>query len=112
MVPRRVRKHINDEADRKDKSDLTILSIMQPEFVTAIGMVAGVLTTTAFLPQVIKSWKTRKTDDISLGMYLMILTGMLLWLFYGFLLHNVPLVVFNGLSFALASLILVLKMRK
>ncbi len=50
------------------------------DFVNAIGLTAGALTTAAFLPQVVKTWKTRSTKDISLGMFLVLCSGIALWL--------------------------------
>ena len=49
-------------------------------FETALGLLAGSLTTIAFLPQVIRTWRTRSTADISLVMFLILCTGIALWL--------------------------------
>ena len=56
-----------------------------------IGFIAATLTTIAFLPQVIKVWKSRSAKDISLGMYFLFSTGVLLWLIYGILLAAWPI---------------------
>ncbi len=76
-----------------------------------LGFTAGTLTTLAFIPQVIKSWKSKSTQDVSLGMFLVLCTGILLWLTYGFLINNTPLIVANGFSLLLAGSILIMKFR-
>ena len=58
-----------------------------------IGFIAATLTTIAFLPQVIKVWKSRSARDISLGMYCLFSTGVLLWLVYGIMLAAWPIIV-------------------
>lgn len=74
-----------------------------------IGFVAAACTTVSFAPQLIKAWRTRSTEDISLGMYLILTFGILMWLIYGVLLSDAPLIVANGITLALASGILFLK---
>ncbi len=76
-----------------------------------IGYVAAVLTTTAFVPQVLHTWRTRSVDDVSLGMYLAFTTGIGLWLVYGVLDNAWPLILANSLTFALALSILAMKIR-
>ncbi|GJL64728.1 MAG: hypothetical protein NPIRA04_33820 [Nitrospirales bacterium] len=78
---------------------------------TALGLLAGALTTTAFLPQLIKTWKTRSADDVSLGMLLTLCTGIILWIVYGVSIHDLPLIVANAVTFILAFTILCLKVR-
>ena len=80
-------------------------------FVTIIGLLAGTLTTISFLPQVIKTWKTKSTKDISLGMFLAFCTGVLLWIIYGILVKDLPLVIANVATLSLASIILWLKIK-
>jgi len=79
--------------------------------ITFIGLAAAFCTTVAFLPQVIKTWRTRSTKDISLVMFLVFTTGIFLWLVYGVLLRDVPLIVANGTTFVLSATILYLKLR-
>lgn len=74
-----------------------------------LGFVAGFLTTLAFLPQVIKVIKTKKTEDISLVMYIIFTVGVALWLVYGIMLLSLPIIIANSLTLALASIILVMK---
>ncbi len=83
----------------------------RPDFITILGLVAGVLTTLSFLPQVIKAWKSRSTRDISLGMFATFCTGVFLWIVYGFLIGDIPVLVANIVNFLLAATILLLKLR-
>jgi len=76
-----------------------------------IGYAAAVLTTAAFLPQVIKAVRTRKTTDISLGMYVLLVTGIALWLVYGLIIHAMPVVLANVVTLLLSGTILVMKLR-
>jgi len=75
------------------------------------GMVAAVLTTVAFLPQVIRTWRTRSTSDISLGMFVAYVTGIALWLVYGLMIRDVPLIASNAVTLVLSGTILLLKLR-
>jgi len=79
--------------------------------VTLIGLAAACLTTVAFTPQVIKAWRTRSTRDLSLGMYLVLATGILLWLTYGILLGDAPLILANAVTLLLVAIILYCKIR-
>lgn len=84
---------------------------MSAETISLIGFVAGACTITSFLPQVIKTLKTRKTKDLSLGMYIILLSGAVLWTTYGFLTYAPSVYITNILIFALASIILCLKIK-
>ena len=77
--------------------------------VTILGLLAGALTTVAFIPQVIKTWKTKSAEDISLGMYSIFCSGVVLWLVYGLIIWDVPIIVANAVSFSLAMTILYFK---
>jgi MtN3 and saliva related transmembrane protein len=79
--------------------------------VTVIGLAAAACTTIAFIPQVIKTWRTRSTHDISLGMFLLLTTGITLWLIYGLVLSDFPLIAANGVTLCLAGLVLVFKIK-
>ncbi len=76
-----------------------------------IGIVAGTLTTIAFVPQVWKTWRTRRADDVSLGMLLMFTTGVALWEVYGLILGAVPIIAANAVTIVLAVFLVVLKLR-
>lgn len=79
--------------------------------VQIIGLAAGSLTTAAFLPQVIKTWKTRSAKDLSLGMFLLFCLGVVLWLAYGIIQRDIPVIVANLLTLILASALLFFKLR-
>lgn len=81
------------------------------DIINWIGTLAGILTTIAFIPQVAKTWKTRSAGDISLLMFLLFSSGVLLWLVYGVLLHAMPIIVANGITLSLSASILVLKIK-
>ncbi|HEY8355132.1 MAG TPA: SemiSWEET transporter [Methylophilaceae bacterium] len=76
-----------------------------------IGFAAAVLTTIAFVPQVIKVLRTRSTRDVSTGMYALFTTGVALWLGYGILVGSWPVILANAVTLLLAGMVLVLKIR-
>ena len=76
-----------------------------------IGLSAAALTTIAFLPQVIRSWRTRDTHAISLPMYSIFTLGIALWLVYGVLLPDLPITLANSVTLLLALTVLMLKIR-
>jgi len=79
--------------------------------ITLIGLAAAFCTTIAFLPQVVQTWRTRSTKDISLWMFLVFTTGIFLWLVYGVVIADVPLIAANGVTFVLSGTILYFKLR-
>ncbi|MBS0473058.1 MAG: SemiSWEET family sugar transporter [Proteobacteria bacterium] len=79
--------------------------------ITLIGLAAAFCTTVAFLPQVIRSWRTRSTADLSLSMFLIFTTGIALWLVYGLFMHDLPLIAANGVTLVLSGTILFFKLR-
>jgi len=76
-----------------------------------MGLLAGTMTTIAFLPQLIQTWKTRSAKDVSLGMFLIFTTGVLLWVIYGLMIQSLPIIAANTVTLVLAGTILVLKLR-
>lgn len=74
-----------------------------------IGSVAGLLTTGAFLPQVIKVIKTKDTKALSLSMYLLQVIGIILWLIHGIVIGDIALMMANGVTLCLSLIILVYK---
>lgn len=76
-----------------------------------IGMAAALLTTAAYAPQAIKAWRSRSTKDVSLAMFAMMVTGITLWLVYGILINDIPLILANSVTLVFASAILVAKIR-
>ena len=76
-----------------------------------IGLLAATCTTGSFLPQVIRAWRTRSTRDVSALMFVLLVTGNALWLLYGALIGDLPLVVANLITITLVGIILALKLR-
>ena len=74
-----------------------------------IGFIAAILTTVAFVPQVIKSWRTRDLSGVSLTMYSLFTVGVALWLAYGVMLGNWPIIIANAITLLLAGFVLVIK---
>ena len=80
------------------------------EIHTIIGLAAGFCTTIAFLPQAMKTWKTKSAKDLSLGMYSIFCTGIVLWLTYGIIIQDLPIILTNVASMTLAASILYFKL--
>ena len=78
---------------------------------TLIGLVAAICTTVANVPQVKKTWASGKTDDLSLKMLLLLVSGVGLWVVYGFFKSDSVIMLANGASFVLLSIILYFKLR-
>jgi len=73
------------------------------------GYFAAILTTLAFLPQLIKTLKTRKAEDVSLITLVMFLTGVFSWIIYGYKISSTPILIANIITFILNLLILIFK---
>ena len=80
-------------------------------FIDMIGYLAAVCTTVAFLPQVIKTYRTKSARDLSLGMFSIFTTGVGLWLIYGIVIGNWPIIAANIVTFVLALTLLFFKLR-
>jgi MtN3 and saliva related transmembrane protein len=76
-----------------------------------LGLVAGFLTTIAFVPQVVKTWKSKSAKDISLNMFLLFCLGVSLWLIYGIINNDLPIILANLMTLLLALCILYFKLR-
>lgn len=81
------------------------------DYVSIIGFAAAFGTTTAFAPQVYRAWKLKHTKDISLTMYIIFVTGVVLWLVYGILIDSKPIIVANVVTSILAGSVLLLKLK-
>ena len=79
--------------------------------ITLLGFVAGGLTTLSFIPQVLKTWRSRRCDDLSWALLLSFASGVLLWIVYGALVREAPVVVANAVTLALISMIVSMKLR-
>jgi len=76
-----------------------------------VGLAAGFLTTVAFIPQVIKIWKAKSAKDISLRTYVAFSAGVALWLAYGVLKGEPPIILWNAITLVLALAIVAMKLR-
>jgi len=76
-----------------------------------LGFVAGILTVSSFLPQVIRSWRTRQTRDLSLGMFALLTTASALWIVYGAMTSDWPVILTNAAMVALNGALAVAKVR-
>lgn len=79
--------------------------------IDSIGLVAGLLTTTAFIPQVLKIYRSKSGKDISARMFSLFSAGIVLWLVYGILLRSLPLILSNAVTLVLSLTIIALKLR-
>ena len=86
-------------------------SIADLPWLTWMGLLAAFCSTAAFVPQVVKTWRTRSTKDISLIMFLVLVTGILLWLTYGVMIRDIPLIVANAVTLLLAGTVLFFKLK-
>lgn len=76
-----------------------------------IGLTAAILTSLAFLPQAIKTYKSKSAGDLSLAMFLIFITGLILWLTYGILKNDLPIILSNIITLFLAGSILFFKIK-
>jgi MtN3 and saliva related transmembrane protein len=79
--------------------------------VETLGMIAGTLTTIAFVPQVLKIYQTKSAKDVSYLMFSIFSTGIVLWLIYGILIRSAPIIASNVVTLTLALIIILLKLR-
>ncbi|MBW1295289.1 hypothetical protein GBO31_07195 [Aquimarina litoralis] len=76
-----------------------------------LGLVAAILTTVAFLPQVYKTWKAKSAESLSMTMLLIFESGVLCWLVYGFLIDSLPVILANGITAISGVFLLYFKFR-
>jgi MtN3 and saliva related transmembrane protein len=76
-----------------------------------IGFTASILSIVSFIPQVIKTLKTRSTKDLSLSMYLIFTLSQIFWLIYGILIHSLPVAITNAITAGLAGVVLFCKLK-
>ncbi len=81
------------------------------DLIELVGLTAAFLTTFAYLPQVIKTWKSKSAGDLSLGLFAILTTGVLLWLIYGLLIGNTPIIASNTVTLMLTGSMLYFKVR-
>jgi MtN3 and saliva related transmembrane protein len=78
---------------------------------TVIGLLAGTLTTIAFVPQLLHAWRSQSTKDVSLSMLTVFCSGVFLWLIYGVMTQTWPVIIANVVTLILAGMILLLKLK-
>ena len=81
------------------------------DLVTVLGLVAATFTTIAFIPQVIKTARTKSTKDISKAMFTLMSSASFLWLIYGFLIGSLPVIIANLFLLILSTIILTYKLK-
>jgi MtN3 and saliva related transmembrane protein len=81
------------------------------ELVDSVGYIAATLTTAAFLPQVLKVWKSKSTKDLALPTLLSFILGVGMWLIYGLLVKSIPVIIANAVTLVLNLVILRFKLK-
>ncbi|MER3491990.1 MAG: hypothetical protein C4323_06460 [Mastigocladus sp. ERB_26_2] len=81
------------------------------DLITTLGLIAATLTTFSFLPQLIKTWRTKSAQDVSYVMLISFSMGVFLWLIYGFYLSALPIILANGITLLFNIIILWLKIK-
>jgi len=81
------------------------------DFYEIVGLVAAIITTAAFLPQVFKTYKTKDTSGLSLSMYISFLFGVVLWLIYGFHLKSLPMILKNSVTIISTLYLVAMKLK-
>lgn len=81
----------------------------RPFYIELIGLIAAVLTTAAFLPQVYKTWKTKDVSALSLPMLILFFIGIALWLVYGIYLKSLSMIIANSITIVSSLLLLYFK---
>ncbi len=76
-----------------------------------IGLIAAFLTTSAFVPQVFRTWKTKSAGNLSLTMYIAMFVGIVLWLVYGIHLNSLAMILANSITAILTFLLIIFKLR-
>lgn len=76
-----------------------------------LGLLAGMFTTVGFVPQIIKGYKTKRMEDVSLVMPVLLSMGMALWLCYGLVLNDLPIIFWNAVALVLNLIIILIKVK-
>ena len=84
---------------------------MNPVVIDAVGVGAAVCSMTSFAPQLMKIWRERDASQVSLRMYLVTVSGFVLWTAYGILIDRWPVAVSNAVCLAMSGAVIVLKLR-
>lgn len=81
------------------------------DLIQILGLVAGACTSLAALPQLIKTWKTKEVGELSTKMFLLYVVGMSMWLTYGIIKSDVPIIITNAIALIFQGLMLFLKLK-
>lgn len=84
---------------------------MKKLYIDIIGIVAGTCTSMSFIPQIVKILRTKQVRDISLRMYIVLTSGISLWLVYGILIKEFPIILANGAALVLCTTVIIAKIR-
>lgn len=76
------------------------------DLITTLGLVAGLCTTVAVVPQLLKAWRTKRVKDISPGMFFVLVSGLALWIIYGIIKNDLPIIITNGTALLLNGIML------
>jgi len=80
-------------------------------YVSIVGLAAGILTNISFIPQIYQIYRTKETRDLSLPMFIILTVGIFLWLVYGVLSKSMPVIVANTVAFISCSYIVIAKIK-
>tara|TARA_B100001063_G_scaffold201659_1_gene195152 strand:+ start:351 stop:653 length:303 start_codon:yes stop_codon:yes gene_type:complete len=87
-------------------------SVLMTDFeIEIIGLIAACFTTGSFLPQVYKIWKYKRSDGVSLSMYLFMITGVILWIIYGLFIGSISVTIANFIAAIFQSIIIYYKLK-
>lgn len=81
------------------------------EIIEIVGFIAGICTSSSLIPQLVKTIKRKKAEDVSVIMFIVMMTGNSLWIYYGFDKSDIPIIVTNFLALSLNIAMLILKFR-
>lgn len=81
------------------------------DIIEVLGMAAGTISSITFLPQVIKTWKSKSAKDISLWMFLLVTLSVVMWLIYGILRNSIPIIYTNSMVLLMSLIMLYFKYR-
>ena len=84
---------------------------METIIIDILGYVSATFTTIAFLPQIIKTIRTKSAKDVSMGMFVFFTTGVFLWIIYGVLTNTMPVLIANSVIFCLSLIQIILKIK-
>ncbi len=84
---------------------------MTENYIQFVGIGAGILTSLSMLPQLVKTFKEKKAEDLSLVMIFVLMSGMGGWIWYGFLKNDLPIIITNLFSFILNTILLFFRLK-